>query len=53
MSWLTAVFLAAQLYRLRPRVGIWLETGDHFDSDLPLDETFDVVQESALIHADQ
>jgi hypothetical protein len=53
VAWLAAVFLAAQLYRLRPRVRIRLETGDHFDGDFPLDESFNVVQESALIHADQ
>jgi hypothetical protein len=38
---------------LRPGVGIWLETGDHFDGDFPFDEPFDVVQESAFIYADQ
>ena len=53
MSRLTAVFLAAQLYRLWSRIGIWLETSDHVDRDFPLDESFDIAQEPAFIDADQ
>ena len=53
MARLAAVFMAAQLYRLWPSIGIRLETSDYFYRDFPLDESFNVAQKSTFIHADQ
>ena len=53
MPGLAAVFLAAQLYRLWPRVRIRLKAGDDFHRHFSFDETLDIAQEIALIYADQ
>ena len=53
MPGLAAVFLAAQLYRLRSCIRIRLETGDDFHRHFSFDEALDIAQEIALIYADQ
>ena len=53
MAGLPALLLTAQLYRLGARIRIRFETGDDFLRYFALDETFDIAQETALIHTDQ
>ena len=53
MPRLAAVFMTAELNGLWSRIGIRLETSDHFHGYFPLDEALDVAQESAFVNADQ